>query len=319
VPPTPSPAPTGRRIVAVSVTFNRRELVSRVVTALGRGSVLPDEILVVDNASTDDTVEVLRAMDTPVPLTVIELDHNSGGAGGFHAGLAAALERDADLVWLMDDDGVPSDDCLELLLPHMATSAGRGHDFVGPAVVAEHDPTRLCFPIRLPGRSTVVHRLADVERAARDGLVPDVVIPFNGVLLTRELVERIGLVREEFFIWGDDVEYLWRARRAGARIATVVAARFRHPATDDLGTPMMFGRTTYNHTSSDLKHYCMCRNNVANLREYVGLHGVLAFLVKTLWFYTFTRRDPGRLRMSLGAMRAGWRGDFTGHGRYLGG
>jgi rhamnopyranosyl-N-acetylglucosaminyl-diphospho-decaprenol beta-1,3/1,4-galactofuranosyltransferase len=147
--------------------------------------------------------------------------------------------------------------------------------------------------------------------------VADVVIPFNGVLVTRALVERIGLVREEFFIWGDDVEYLWRARRAGARIATVSAARFRHPATDDLGTPLMFGRTTYNHSPSDLKHYCMCRNNVANLREYVGVHGVLAFLAKTLWFYTFTRPNPGRLRMSLGAMAAGWRGDFTGHGRYL--
>ncbi len=304
------------RIVAVAVTFNRVELVSRVVAALGRGTVLPDEILVVDNASTDDTVAVLRALaasgDFPVPITVIEVGHNSGGAGGFHTGMAAALARDADMLWLMDDDGVPADDCLELLLPHLGE-----HDFVGPAVVAEDDGNRLCFPIRLPGRASVVHRLADVERVAHDGLVDDVVIPFNGVLVTRELVERIGLVREEFFIWGDDVEYLWRARRAGARIATVVAARFRHPATDDLGTPLMLGRTTYNHSPSDLKHYCMCRNNVANLREFVGLHGVLAFLVKTIWFYTLTRPDLGRLRMSLRAMWAGWLGDFTGHRRYL--
>ena len=303
---------TTPRILAVAVTFNRRDLVTRLVTETGRGTVLPDEILVVDNASTDDTVEALRALGSPVPLTVVELGRNTGGAGGFHAGLAAALERGADLVWMMDDDGTPASDCLGLLLPHMAD-----HDFVGPAVVAEQDESRLCFPIRLPGRTRVVHRMADVEAAAVDGLVADVVIPFNGVLVTRALVERIGLVREEFFIWGDDVEYLWRARRAGARVATVVAARFRHPATDDLGTPIMFGRTTYNHSPSDLKHYCMCRNNVANLREYVGVHGVLAFLAKTLWFYTFTRPNPGRLRMSLGAMVAGWRGDFTGHGRYL--
>ena len=51
------------------------------------------------------------------------------------------------------------------------------------------------------------------------------VIPFNGVLVTRELVEQIGLPRAEFFIWGDDVEYLWRANAAGARTATVVDAR----------------------------------------------------------------------------------------------
>ena len=308
----PDTARTTPRIVAVAVTFNRRNLVTRLVTETGRGTVLPDEILVVDNASTDDTVEALRALGSPVPVTVVELGRNTGGAGGFHAGLAAALERGADLVWMMDDDGTPASDCLELLLPHMTD-----HDFVGPAVVAEQDESRLCFPIRLPGRSRVVHKMTDVEAAAVDGLVAGVVIPFNGVLLTRDLVERIGLVREEFFIWGDDVEYLWRARRAGARIATVSAARFRHPATDDLGTPLMFGRTTYNHSPSDLKHYCMCRNNVANLREYVGVHGVLAFLAKTLWFYTFTRPNPGRLRMSLGAMAAGWRGDFTGHGRYL--
>ena len=49
-------------------------------------------------------------------------------------------------------------------------------------------------------------------------------IPFNGVLVTKELVDRIGLPREEFFIWGDDHEYRLRAEEAGARVATVVTA-----------------------------------------------------------------------------------------------
>ena len=113
--------------------------------------------------------------------------------------------------------------------------------------------------------------MADVRARGRpDGLIRDIVIPFNGVLVTRALVERIGLPRAEFFIWGDDHEYRLRAERAGARIATVVDARVRHPSVGDLGTPMAFGRTTYNHTPSDLKHYCMARNNLVNLREYGG-------------------------------------------------
>ena len=105
--------------------------------------------------------------------------------------------------------------------------------------------------------------------------------------------------------------------RAGGRVATVVGSHFAHPATDDLGTPMMFGRTTYNHSPSDLKHYCMTRNNVVNLREYVGWLGVLAFLVKTVWFYLFTRPSGQRLALSAGAVRAGIRNDFTGHERFL--
>ena len=58
---------------------------------------------------------------------------------------------------------------------------------------------------------------------------------------------------------------------------------------------MMFGRTTYNHTPSDLKHYCMARNNPVNLREYRGWPHVLMFVVKTVWFYLFTRREPRRI------------------------
>jgi rhamnopyranosyl-N-acetylglucosaminyl-diphospho-decaprenol beta-1,3/1,4-galactofuranosyltransferase len=306
-----SERPVDPRIVAVTVSFNRLALVQRLVAQL-RETPGVSEIVVVDNASTDGTGEWLReaAAADGVPLTPLLLTDNRGGAGGFHAGLAAAMERGADLAWLMDDDGVPEPDCLKVLLEH-------DYDFWGPAVLAEQDPSRLCFPIRMPGRSTVVHQMAEVESAARDGVIPDVVIPFNGVLVTRELVERIGLPREEFFIWGDDVEYLWRAEAVDARIATVVDAHVLHPATDDLGTPMMFGRTTYNHSPSDLKHYCMARNNTVNLRRYRGWPHVLMFWAKTVWFYLLTRPRPGRLAMSARAAYAGLRGDFDGHRKYL--
>jgi rhamnopyranosyl-N-acetylglucosaminyl-diphospho-decaprenol beta-1,3/1,4-galactofuranosyltransferase len=302
-----------RRIVAVVVTHNRLNLLQRLIPRVVETKGL-DEILVVDNASTDGTEAWLReqADAGAVPVHTRHLAENTGGAGGFHDGLAWAVERGADLVWLMDDDGVPDPDCLERLLEHEGSL-----DFWGPVVVDEADATRLVFPIRLPGGARVVHALADAEAAARGGLIADVVIPFNGVVVTRELVERIGLPRSEFFIWGDDVEYLWRARRAGARTGTVVDARVRHPAVGALGTPMAFGRTTYNDTPSDLKHYCMARNNLVNLKEYGGRAHAAAFVAKTLWFYTFTRRNPARIRLSIDAWRDARRGDFTGHRRFL--
>lgn len=300
------------RVQAVVVTFNRLAMLQRLVPRLRETPGL-ERVLVVDNASTDGTGEWLAGLDDPL-VRHETLATNTGGAGGFHHGLGWAISEGADLVWLMDDDGLPAPDCLEVLL---ARAERDGLEFCGPAVLAEQDPARLCFPIRLPGGTTVVHEMAAVEAAARDGLIDDVVIPFNGVLVTRDLVERIGLPREDFFIWGDDVEYLWRAERAGARIATVVDAHFLHPATDDLGTPMMFGRTTYNHTASDLKHYCMARNNTLNLREYRGWVHVLLFWLKTVWFYLLTKPQPARIPLSARAAVAGLRGDFTGHRRYL--
>jgi rhamnopyranosyl-N-acetylglucosaminyl-diphospho-decaprenol beta-1,3/1,4-galactofuranosyltransferase len=306
------------RITAVVVTFNRLELLQ---TLLERLDEVPEltEILVIDNASTDGTGEWLAGLDDretgddrpTTPVLGRTLAENGGGAGGFHDGLAWAMERGADLAWLMDDDGLPDTGCLARLLEE------QGLDFWGPLVVDEADPGRLVFPIRLPGGTRVVHRLADVEPAATGGRIEGIVIPFNGVLVTRELVERIGLPRAEYFIWGDDHEYRLRAEAAGARIATVVEAQVRHPSVGDLGSPMMFGRTTYNHTPSDLKHYCMARNNLLNLRTYGGPLHALAFVVKTVWFYTFTRPSPARLRLSARGMYAGLRNDFTGHQRYL--
>ena len=310
------PTTSAPRVAAVVVTFNRLELLQRLVERLREVPGL-SEVLVVDNASTDGTgawlAELEKAGPTrATPVLGRTLTHNQGGAGGFHDGLAWAMERGADLAWLMDDDGLPDADCLETLLARRAD-----FDFWGPVVVDEADPDRLVFPIRLPGGTRVVHRMSDVTAAATGGVIRDVVIPFNGVLVTRELVERIGLPRAEFFIWGDDHEYRLRAERAGGRVATVVGARVHHPSVGELGTPMMFGRTTYNHSPSDLKHYCMARNNLLNLREYRGWPHALAFVAKTLWFYTITRRSVARLRLSATAMVAGLRGDFTGHERFL--
>ncbi|GAA5150926.1 hypothetical protein GCM10023340_28980 [Nocardioides marinquilinus] len=298
------------RVTAVVVTFDRLSLLERLVARLrevvATGALT--DVLVVDNASTDGTGAWLAQQDDVRTLTLPE---NSGGAGGFAAGLRAAVDDGADLVWLMDDDGLPEPDCLALLLERDDL------DFWGPVVVDEAEPSRLVFPIRLPGGTRVVDIVAEVDRAADDGLLRGVVIPFNGVLVTRALVERIGVPRAEFFIWGDDHEYRLRAEREGARIATVARARVHHPSVGELGTPMMFGRTTYNHTPSDLKHYCMARNNTVNLRTYRGWPHVLMFWVKTVWFYLLTRRRPGRVALSARGAWAGLRGDFTGHRRYL--
>ncbi len=306
-------SPIDRRIIAVVVTFNRLELLRSLVSAL-RATPSRDGVVVVDNASTDGTGAWLAEQvvgGAGVPLRSLTLDDNLGGAGGFHAGLAHAVADGADLVWLMDDDGMPTPDCLERLL------AQDDLDFWGPLVVDNADAGRLVFPIRLPGGTNVVHRLDDVRRAAVDGRIADIVIPFNGVLVTRALVEQIGLPRSEFFIWGDDHEYRLRAERAGARIATVVDATVLHPSVGDLGAPMLGGRTTYNHSPSDLKHYCMARNNVVNLRDYRGGLFVLAFVLKTLWFYVFTKPSLARLKLSASGIRAGLRNDFTGHRRFL--
>ena len=92
-------------IWAVVVTWNRRLLLEQCLQALMSQTRACDRVLVVDNASDDGTAERLAAWGDRI--TVLRLDRNTGGAGGFNAGVRAAVQGGADRIWLMDDDVLP--------------------------------------------------------------------------------------------------------------------------------------------------------------------------------------------------------------------
>ena len=100
--------PDGVRVVAVVVTWNRRDLLEESLAALAAQTLAPAAVVVVDNASTDGTTDLLR--ERYAHLEVVHLTANTGGAGGFAAGIERALTYGPDLVWLLDDDTVPDAD-----------------------------------------------------------------------------------------------------------------------------------------------------------------------------------------------------------------
>src|SRR5262249_14986996 len=113
--PDPGPLMTGApKVTAVVVTYNRRDLLLESLAAVLAQNRAPDSVIVVDNASADGTADAVRKAFPGVQLA--ELARNSGGAGGFAAGLALALAGAADLIWLMDDDTVPEPGALAALL-----------------------------------------------------------------------------------------------------------------------------------------------------------------------------------------------------------
>lgn len=116
------------RVCAVVVTYNRKELLRKCLAALKSQTRKPDHILVVDNASTDGTPEMLKEEFPQVE--VLRLPENQGSAGGFHEGMNRAYEEGWDWIWIMDDDALPEPTALERLLACSDTA-----DILIPALV----------------------------------------------------------------------------------------------------------------------------------------------------------------------------------------
>lgn len=212
---------TGAETVAVVVvTYNRATLLRGMLAGLAALERRPDAVIVVDNASTDETPDVLAAVGD-LPLQVIRPDDNLGGAGGFHRGVEAARDQGFDRVWLMDDDVVPAPDCLTVLMDADEDCLIAVREDTSGALV-EKAAVRfdLRNPLRIKPKTAMVETTYGT-RAAMPERVEVENVAFEGFMCRRRVVEAVGLPDPSFFIFYDDVDFALRARRAGFRIWAV--------------------------------------------------------------------------------------------------
>ncbi len=208
------------KVAVVVVTYNRADLLEGMLAGLTALERQPDAVIVVDNASTDHTREVLERATTPGLITV-RTTENLGGAGGFHLGLKTAYDKGFDRMWLMDDDVVPAPDCLTRLLEHDASGLIAVREDRAGALV---EKAAVRFDLRNP--LAIRPKTASIEttygvRSAMPATVEVENVAFEGFLVRREVIDDVGLPDPSYFIFYDDVDFAIRARRAGHHIYAV--------------------------------------------------------------------------------------------------
>lgn len=242
---------SGERVCAVVVTFRRPQLLRECLRALESQTRPVDHILVIDNASGDETPDIVR--DEFARAELVQLETNSGGAGGFAEGTKRAFEAGFDWMWLMDDDGRPAPDCLEQLL-------APAHPLAAMVPLQQNSDGKQYGFFRWRGRGV------DVTPEVVRGAVPvkgDYAFAFVGPLISRKVVEKIGLPRADFFIWFDDWEYALRVRhRSRADIILVPGALFHHDFGGKEREFSFLGRKTWRSEQPPWKTYYEARNQL---------------------------------------------------------
>ena len=181
-------------IASITTAYNAAHRLPRQIESLLAQSRPLQEIVVIDNSSTDGTEKLNQQYPQ---VTWLKMPTNLGAAGAWSAGLEyAALQKKHDWVWAFDDDSIPDRDALEGLLSAVAAKTpGEGRTGM-VAVLPVHRPSGSCYPPLLWQQG--FHK-PPAEVLQRPVWFADLAI-VSGLMVRREVVEKIGLPRADFFM-----------------------------------------------------------------------------------------------------------------------
>jgi rhamnopyranosyl-N-acetylglucosaminyl-diphospho-decaprenol beta-1,3/1,4-galactofuranosyltransferase len=180
------------KIIAVVVTHNSHISLKKCIESLRSQTQKPDAILVVNNGSADFTSVWL---DKQIDLLHINQE-NSGTAGGFHTGIEDAYNKGYNWIWCMNDKGVLKEDALEKMIKEKNPQPA----LVNSSVINIHDRKTLVF------KTNQYQQINEIK----EDVIYGISHPFNGTLIHRSIVEKVGLPKKELFICGDGTEYFYR-------------------------------------------------------------------------------------------------------------
>jgi GT2 family glycosyltransferase len=206
------------KIAVTVLTYNRLDFLKEIIDAIRNQTLKPDEIIVVNNSSTDGTKQWLDEQEDLFVVT----QENTGSSGGQYTAFKTAYDRGFDWIWTMDDDVVPRPDCLEKLMENPVPSVIK----TPLRITVEGTPflnDTLSYNLSNPFKSIWVEILS--EKYLELDFIPAVGITFEGPCFHRSLIEKIGLPEKKFFIYADDGEYFIRANKAGFKSGILTAAK----------------------------------------------------------------------------------------------
>jgi len=187
------------RVCAVVVTYNRKDLLRECLKTLLVQTSPLDHIIVVNNASTDGTLDLLAA-EFP-QLEVLDLPQNSGGAGGFHAGMKWGHEHGFDWVWVMDDDIETVPGALETMLQYRDIGdliQTRKRQLNGILQWEAIWDVSGCIPVAYKEEVSFQNGREWISISYAN---------FEGALIHRKVMDRIGYPDRRYFMAGDDTIY----------------------------------------------------------------------------------------------------------------
>ena len=287
------------RVAVVVLSWNGRDDTLRCLSSLAQVEYARLDVVVVDNGSSDGSAEAVEAGFPDA--VVIRTGRNAGFSGGVNAGIAAALERGADAVLLLNNDMVVEPG---FLAPLVRASLQPGVAAACSQILFADVPDRVWYAgASFHPRRGHHGRNIGFGKAPLPATSPTYKVDCacgGAMLITRDAVEEIGLFDEELFAYREDLDWSLRARERGRSVVVVPASVVRHRVSASTGGE-----------SSPTSLYYDVRNSLTVAERHAPLPrlGTVLRRAESVLAHTAQALLAGRRREGVRAVREGWR-DF---------
>lgn len=191
------------KTAAVVVTYNRKELLNQCIGRLLRQEGVSCDVIVVDNASTDGTHEMVTRQYNVPEVIYVNTGVNLGGAGGFQYGVKRAVLLGYEYVWIMDDDTLPEKTALYELFEADKELDGEWGFLSSVAYWTDGSICRMNIQ-----KKNIFKHVGEKEYHKKYSFIK--MCSFVSLLVKSDVIKEVGLPIGEYFIWTDDYEYTGR-------------------------------------------------------------------------------------------------------------
>lgn len=276
-------------VISVILNTNRKEDTLECIHSLKKNDYAAHEIILLDNQSSDGSVNAVRAAQPDV--RILELVENRGYAGNNNVGIQAAVDQGADWVFVLNEDTVFAPDCLSKLIEVSNSDATIG--MLGPMVYHHDEPNVIQSAGGELGRNWLGMHLGMNEVDYGQFPEPHKVEWITGcaILVRREVIQQVGMIDERFFIYSEEKEWCIRAAKAGWKLFHVPGAKVWHKGVQRNYQPKP--SFTYYSTRN---HFLMLSKHRAPLYAWISaifqtIRTLTSWSIKPKWRHKREHRD----------------------------
>lgn len=221
------------KVFIVVLNYNGKDCLAPALASLFKVNYPNFEIILVDNGSSDGSFELAKRHFSKIIF--IRNDHNLGFAAGNNIGIAYAMDRRADFVLLLNNDTLVEKDFLLNLIETVEKNKNIG---IASPVIWEGSTSRIWFSGGKINwwRMKAFHK----RQERRDDYLGSHFISGCAMLIKAEVIEKIGFLDDNFFLYLEDADFSRRAKKAGYDLAVSAKSRIRHFEKSEKGKEKVY-------------------------------------------------------------------------------